>query len=400
MKKSLVLGLALTLLSFHSYAEADERDGLVGNWLGTLNVQGTKLRIALNVEKKGAGFKASVDSLDQGVKGLAVQKLSCEKGLVKFSMNTIFSRYQGTLQNSGQLIKGVWIQGGRSFPLNLKKQTKKAVLRRPQLPKKPYPYQSLEVEFSHKPGQGVAQTFLPQGTRGQGDRVTLSGTLTIPKGKGPFPAVVLVSGSGPNDRDETLMMHKPFLVLSDYLTRRGIAVLRYDDRGVYKSTGNHNTATSKDFAEDAVAAIHFLKTRGELNQKQLGIIGHSEGGMIAPMAAVDCADIAFIVLLAGPGVNGIEVLRLQSQLLTKAEGASPELLKRRKVQTDAIYAVAGNKTMSISEKRTRLISIMRKSFQSLPKEAQDSYPNPEETFKMQAGRLLSPWFQFFFTYEP
>lgn len=400
MKKRVVGLLALILISIHSSAQGDERDKLVGHWLGTLNVQGTKLRMAFDVEKKGGGFQATVDSLDQGVKGLGVENLKCQKGQVTFTMNRIFARYEGTLQASGALIRGRWIQRGQSFPLHFKKQKEKARIRRPQQPKKPYPYRSLEVAFSHKPGQGVARSFLPRGTKDQSDRVTISGTLTVPKGKGPFPAVVLVSGSGPNDRDETLMGHKPFLVLSDYLTRRGIAVLRYDDRGVFQSTGNHQAATSRDFADDAVAAIHFLKTRKELNPKRLGIIGHSEGGMIAPMAAVDCEDVSFIVLLAGPGVNGIEVLKLQGQLLAKAEGANPQLLKHNKKQNERLYEVAGDKALSLAEKRDRLVKIMSEGFKRLPKEVQRSYPNPERTMRMQAARLVSPWFQFFFTYEP
>lgn len=399
MKKTVLLALTLAFIPWGSLAEADERDGLVGHWLGILNVQGNKLRIGLNVEKEGKGFEASVDSVDQNVRGLPVQNLSCEKGLVKFSMNTIGAGYQGSLQDSGELIKGVWLQAGRRFPLHFKKRAKRFVLKRPQLPKKPYPYQSVNVEFSHKPGEGVAQSFLAKGTRGKSDRVTLSGTLTIPQGKGPFPAVVLVSGSGPNDRDETLMGHKPFLILSDYLSRRGIAVLRYDDRGVYQSTGNHRIATSRDFADDALAAIHFLKTRKELNQKQLGIIGHSEGGMIAPMAAVDCADIAFIVLLAGPGVNVIEVLKLQSQLLAKAEGVDRKELTRRKALTDALFDAAGDQAKSRSERRARIIAILRENFKRLPKKLQQSNPSPERSFQMQAERLLNPWFQFMFRYE-
>ena len=178
---------------------------------------------------------------------------------------------------------------------------------RPQEPKKPYPYKQEEVNYENKDAG-----------------ISLVGTLTLPSGGAPFPVVLLISGSGPQDRNETVFNHRPFLILADYLTRQGIAVLRADDRGVGASTGDFSQATSEDFASDALAGIAYLKTRKEIKPEQIGLIGHSEGGIIAPMVAVKSPDLAFIVLMAGTGLTGEEILNLQQALISRAMGVSAE----------------------------------------------------------------------------
>ena len=156
------------------------------------------------------------------------------------------------------------------------------------------------------------------------DDVVLAGTLTFPKEGNNFPAVVMISGSGGQDRNEELLGHKPFLVIADYLTQNGIAVLRFDDRGIAQSTGDHSNATSEDFAKDVLAAVNFLKERKEIDKTKIGLIGHSEGGMIAPLAAVQSNDVAFIVMMAGLGIPGDSILYLQGELIQRAEGISEE----------------------------------------------------------------------------
>jgi hypothetical protein len=175
--------------------------------------------------------------------------------------------------------------------------------RRPQEPKKPYPYGEQEVIVDNKK-----------------DEIRLAGTLSTPPSGGPFPAVLLISGSGPQDRDETIVGHKPFLVLADHLTRLGVAVLRVDDRGVGQSTGQFLECTSQDFADDALAFIEFLKAHSKIDSRRIGLIGHSEGGLIAPLVAARSADVAFVVLMAGPGLTGEEIFYLQGALIAKAEG--------------------------------------------------------------------------------
>lgn len=224
---------------------------------------------------------------------------------MRIEIKAIFGVYHGKMRDDNT-ITGEWQQGQTSLPLIMKRTDKAPEApRRPQEPQKPFPYKEEEAAYDN----------LKAG-------IKLAGTLTLPKTGGPFPAVVLITGSGPQDRDEALLGHRPFLVLADYLTRQGIAVLRYDDRGVGKSTGEFAKATSADFATDVLAGVEYLKTRQEINPKQIGLIGHSEGGLIAPMVATRSSDVAFMVLMAGPGISGEEILYLQGALIARANGTA------------------------------------------------------------------------------
>ena len=192
----------------------------------------------------------------------------------------IGGKYSGTLKEGK--FDGYWSQGGGMLPLDLERMSEPITYDRPQEPERPFPYKEEVVRYKNEQAG-----------------IELEGTLTLPDTEGKHPAVILISGSGPQDRDEALMGHKPFLVLSDYLTRQGIAVLRYDDRGVGASEGDFSSATSKDFATDVLAGVEFLKQREDIRSDAIGLVGHSEGGLIAPMVAVESEDVAFIVMLAG-----------------------------------------------------------------------------------------------------
>lgn len=234
-----------------------------------------------------------------------------------FKLIATAAKFEGEFNESRNKIAGTWMQSGQQIDLEFEQipldetwlfgeqAEKPQAPNRPQTPTEPFPYQAEDVTF-----------------RNEAAAITLAGTLTTPKGDGPFPAVVLVSGSGPQDRDETLLGHKPFLVLADFLTRHGIAVLRYDDRGCFESEGDFADATSEDFAGDAVAAIEFLSQRNEIDADKIGLCGHSEGGLIAPMAANRTDKISFIVMMAGPGVDGAEILRNQIPDGIKLAGGS------------------------------------------------------------------------------
>jgi uncharacterized protein len=264
-----------------------------GAWMGTIEAGAMKLRVVFHVTNTADGLKATMDSLDQGAKGIPVTSVKRDGTSLKIEMKQIDGAYDGKISTDKATIEGTWTQRGASRPLVLTRVKDAAALevQRPQNPVRPLPYREEEVSYENK---------------AQGD--TLAGTLTIPEGKGPFTAALLITGSGPQDRDESLLGHKPFLVLSDWLTRRGIEVLRVDDRGVGKSTGVFGTATTADFATDVEAGVAFLKTRPEVNAKKIGLIGHSEGGVIAPMVAARNADVGFIVMLAGSGVPGDQIL--------------------------------------------------------------------------------------------
>ncbi len=280
---------------------------ITGQWNGVLKVPGAQLSIVFHINKTTTGFSSTMDSPDQGAKGIAVKETSFENSILKLAAPNMGLEYTGVLAQD-QTIKGDFKQGGQSFPLALSRQAvEKEKLLRPQTPDKPYLYYSEDITFENKSAN-----------------ISLAGTLTLPKKDGVFPVVVLISGSGPQNRDEELFGHQPFLVLSDYLTKNGIAVLRYDDRGVAKSGGDFKTATTYDFASDVESALAYLKKRKEINHKKMGLIGHSEGGLIAPMVAAKHKDLAFIVLLAGPGMPISSLMLLQKAKIERQMGV-PEL---------------------------------------------------------------------------
>jgi dienelactone hydrolase len=303
MKKILIL---LTLLLTSSTLTAQE---ITGQWNGVLKVQGTQLRLVFNVNKTDSGYSSTLDSPDQGANGIPVTSSTFGDPTIKFEVANLGIFYTGDLKENE--IIGTFKQSGHEFPLTLsRKPVEKTETIRPQDPMKPYPYYSEDVTF-----QNVKAN------------ISLAGTLTLPEKEGNFPVVILISGSGAQNRDEELLGHKPFLVISDHLTRNGIGVLRYDDRGVGKSEGDFKSATSADFATDVESAIAYLKTRKEIDKQKIGLMGHSEGGLIAPMVASQSEDVSFIVLLAGTGLRGDKIILLQQALIAKADGTSESDIK-------------------------------------------------------------------------
>ena len=289
-------------------------EGMAGEWAGALDVGAMKLRLALHVEKKGdGGLGAVLDSVDQGAK-IPVDTVVFESGTLRLDLKAIGASYKGTLNADGSAVQGTWSQGGQELPLTFHRQGEAFALKRPQTPKAPFPYESHEVTFHSEAGN-----------------VRLTGTLLLPHGKGPFPAVALVTGSGAQDRDESLMGHKPFLVIADALARRGIASLRWDDRGAGASGGDHLGSTVDDFAADVRAAVAFLRSRPEVDGKAIGIVGHSEGGLNAPMvAAAEKSDqsVRFLVLLAPPGEPLRSLLIRQTGDLYRLQGLDQKLIDR------------------------------------------------------------------------
>jgi len=290
--------------------------------------------------------------------------------------------YEGVLRDGGETLKGTWKQAGVSLPLSLSKTEKPPVVNRPQEPKPPFPYVSEEVRFRN-PKAGVE----------------LAGTFTKPTKGGPFRTVILISGSGPQDRDESLFGHRPFLVLADYLTRREIAVLRYDDRGFGKSTGDFQSATTADFASDALAAVEYLKSRKDVDQKRIGLAGHSEGALVASMASSASKDVAFTVLLASPGMNGEDLLVLQGRALAKAEGADEEWIKKNTaVQKRCFKAVKETADPAMVEAKLR--NILHDWTTGLNEDEKKAYGLSEAAIDAQVKQMISPWFRFFLTTDP
>lgn len=353
-----------------------------GQWSGILKVPGGQLGLVLHITMANGGYSATLDSPNQGVKGIPVNSVEFNNSVLKLTMTSLNAEYTGTL-GADNIFKGIFKQNGQSYPLDLGRgDLEKTKLSRPQEPVKPYPYYSEDVKFDNEK-----------------DKITLAGTLTLPAKEGNFPAVILISGSGPQDRNEELLGHKPFLVLSHHLTRNGIAVLRYDDRGTAQSTGNFSNSTTKDFATDVESAVAYLKTRKEINQKKIGLIGHSEGGMIAPMVAAGSDEIAFIVLLAGPGIPGDELLIKQAHLIFKANGVSESVLNEIDMLNKKGYAILKEKS-DFAEIKKELLPIIEEANKLLPVNQQPPADKKNEYLQQSVNQIATPWFQFLIRYNP
>ncbi len=364
--------------------EIENIEEIKGLWMGSLELPGgQEMRILFNISTGPEGSPiATMDSPDQGVSDIPVEKLTYKNGTLRLDMTVIKGVFEGVLKEDGTALEGEWKQSGMVFPLVLTRIEEKPEMRREQDPVKPYPYDEEEVVYENKEAG-----------------VQLAGTLTTPGSEGPFPAVLLITGSGPQNRNEEILGHRPFLVLSDYLTRQGIAVLRVDDRGMGGSTGNFSQATTEDFAGDVLAGVEYLKSREEIDSTKIGLIGHSEGGLIAPIVAVQSPDVAFIVLMAGPGLTGEEIIRLQSRLIAEAEGIPSETSAKNDALLKDIFSVLKaeeNDTIAGEEIRGLITDML----ENLSEEEKQYSSYTEASLDAEVQALLSPWMRFFLTYDP
>lgn len=378
----LIMTSSISMVAFTQQQDTS-KISIEGIWEGKLKVPGGELRIVFNISKNPDGtLTASLDSPDQGVTGIPVEEVIFEDNTLRLEVKSVGGVYEGKVDEEFLTFEGQWKQSGQTLPLTLKRVDKAVEILRPQEPKKPYPYKEEEVTYENKDAG-----------------ITLAGTLTLPSEGGPFPVVLLITGSGPQDRNETVFAHRPFLVLADYLTRQGIAVLRVDDRGVGESSGDFSQATSEDFASDVLAGVEYLKTRKEINIKKIGLIGHSEGGIIAPMVAVKSPYVAFIVLMAGTGLTGEEILYLQSTLIAKASGVSDEDIAKNLELNKRIFSVIKEeKNKKTTEER--LHQMFMEDWEKMSEKEKSKIGDPEEYLKAQLQNLLSPWFYFFLIYDP
>lgn len=377
MKKLIILNLLLILFATTSIAQQTDL------WEGKLKISGVTLRLVLKTSTDEKGLiTAKLDSPDQSVENIQVSSITVTEDSLKFEVASIMAKYSGKIEKDSMVIVGIFKQATLTLPLNLKKVEKLTEIKRPQTPMPPFPYIEEEVFFENKSAG-----------------IKLAGTFTYPKNGKNFPAVVMVTGSGAQDRDETIFKHKPFLVIADYLSRNGVAVLRFDDRGVGKSTGNFAAATSADFVTDALAAVEYLKTRTEVNPSKIGIIGHSEGGMIAPMAASNSDEVAFIVLLAGPGMKGSDLLALQTELILKANGTPPDKVDESVKTNKAAYKIVVEQSDSALAYK-ELEKLFEDQIANLTEEEKNSPEYNRDNFKRMASTLLSPWFRFFLKFDP
>jgi len=389
--RTLLISITITLAPLGGAATAQDRDpaAFVGNWMGALRVGGAELRMRLEVTAEDGELSAIMYSVDQGNAAIPVASTTVDGASISLSIPMIAGSYEGSLSGKGQTIDGTFTQAGNALALVLERVSEEEAAgpARPQNPAEPLPYHVEEVSYPNPDGGHL-----------------LAGTFTRPEEDGPFPSVILISGSGPQDRDEALMGHRPFLVLSDHLTRSGIAVLRFDDRGVGESTGNFATATSRDFASDALAGVAYLKTRDDVDPDAIGLAGHSEGGLIAPIAATGSDDVSYIVLMAGPGITGEEILYAQGALIARAGGATEEQVAESEARQRAIYEIL--KTEADPARAADMITdVTRAAVEELSEaeRAQQGITDEESldrVVQMQVQQVNSPWFRYFLTYDP
>jgi pimeloyl-ACP methyl ester carboxylesterase len=374
--------LAILLALVASPALSQDPARVVGDWTGALQVGAMKLRLVLHITRGADGvLRATMDSIDQNALGIPIDDITFDGTVLRAELRGIRASYEATVDPTATTLTGNWKQSGTSLPLVMARTDDAASLlpKRPQEPKPPFPYQSRDVTY-------------PSGD------ITLAGTLTIPADPGPHPAAVLISGSGPQDRDEGIMGHKPFLVLADHLTRHGIAVLRADDRGVGESTGSFADATTEDFAADAAAGIAYLETLAEIDSKRIGLVGHSEGGITAPMVAARSNEVAFIVLMAGVGVPMDQLLRAQSRLLLKANGADDEYIARNERLSTRMFAIAKAEP-DAATREAKLRDATKTFADSL---SVGGAPSDEDRASLERGvaMLATPWMHFLLNYDP
>jgi dienelactone hydrolase len=362
------------LLSRGTAAARPAVAGLDGDWDGKLKAGPLgELRLVFHVRTGAAGTIASLESPDQGPGELPFSAVARQGDRITLEAKAIGARFEGRLSADGSALDGIWHQGGQDMPLALRRRSQgaagPAAARRPQMPHPPYPYREEEVSYDNPAAHN-----------------RLAGTLTLPAGKGPFPAALLITGSGQQDRDETLMGHKPFLVLADYLTRRGIAVLRVDDRGIGGSTGDAK-GTTADFATDTEAGIAFLLARPDIDHRRIGLIGHSEGGAIAPMVAARNRAVGWIVLLAGPGVTGERVVLSQQRLIMAAGGVPAETIERNAaLQQRLLAAVEKAPDREAAQREAKAVLI--------------AAGMPEATAEANSAPVSSDWYRGFLKLDP
>jgi dienelactone hydrolase len=303
---------------------------VAGYWKGVLN---DRIHLLVYLKKNPVGtYQGSIENTDNESGPVPLSAIVVTSRSLQLQANQVGGEFEGKWDEKQHAWTGKWTMQGQALPLILTRTAasppKPKDVPRPQdeaIARGPLPYRQRDVHFENRAAQ-----------------VRLAGTLTIPAGKGPFPAVVLISGTGANTRDEVSAGHKIFLVLADALTRKGVLVLRYDKRGVGSSTGSYGDATTADFASDAKAAVDWLAALPDVDPRHIGVIGHSEGGLIAPMVAVADKNVAFVVMLAGPGVRGDKLFVEQAAEVALASGAPRAYVEKRRAFDQALYSAVVN----------------------------------------------------------
>ncbi len=369
----LLLSIALLLMVS---GISGQQKNIYGYWVGKVDLPTAKFTTIFEIRKSVGNIDSVFLSIpEQGATDLPGALLGINEDSLIIFHGQLNRTFYGEFLNDST-IQGDWMKNKIGIPITLKKAAKKPELLRPQTPVPPFPYLVEEVEYTN-PQSGLK----------------LAGTLTIPEGSKDCPAVVLISGSGAQDRDETIFEHKPFAVIADYFARNGIATLRVDDRGVGGSEGNIAQSTSEDFAGDALAGVEFLKSKKEIDPQKIGLIGHSEGGLIAPIAAVESNDVAFIIMMAGPGMVGEQILYEQNDLALEAAGMPEYAIQQNRLVQKNIFDVVKNEPDSAEAVEQLRIKLSQGMYAGMNEQMQKAIDD-------KIAGVTSPWFRYFLTYDP
>jgi len=352
--------------------------GFEGVWLAAPETPLGPLRMLVRILRDGDGLAGTFTSPDQSPQAYKLDPVEANGARLTFRIPTVGGSFEGDLNGEGSRIAGAFSQRGGSLPTVFHRQDGEPDLARAQDPKRPYPYDEREVVYSNA-------------------GVRLAGTLTIPRGDGPFPAVVLISGSGAQDRDSTVAGHRLFLVLSDFLTRKGIAVLRSDDRGVGGSTGDSLQSTTREFGLDALAGVKLLAGLPEIDAGRIGLLGHSEGATAAAIAAAESEAVAFVLLMAGPGLPGDEILFSQARMLGQKMQTGEEAVAAHQAVQRAIFEAMESE----EDDQLALTKIQAAIEEEAERLGVDQSPEALAQFKAQAaGVRPNRWLRTFLRLDP
>lgn len=369
----------LTLIALTSCYAQD----ISGTWIGQVQISNDKtLEFNFHITKDGESYTTIIDVPTNRVEGLKPKATTFIDKKLLVDGSNLGIKYEGVYDSDSQKITGNFNEGPNTIPLTLEKSNSKPKItfNRPQEPTKPYPYHEEEVRFEN-----------------QSANLTLAGTFTRPNAVNKYPTVILITGSGPQDRDQTFLGHKTFLVLADYLTKHGIAVLRYDDRGTSESTGNFSASTTEDFATDVIAAVEYLKTRKDVDFDKIGLIGHSEGGIIAPLAANRAKkDVAFIISLSGTGIPGSKLVF--DQVIKGRAFPVPDERAYEDAIREAIEIARSDKDLSFI--KPELKQHYNKTIAPILKPLLGSDEKTEQIINNLVEARTTPWIRYFYNYNP
>lgn len=380
--RNLLMLLAAMVLQQVAYSQIT----FAGRWAGALN-EVRNLKLSFNITEEKDSLKATLDVPSQGAKDVPCTKVTVIKDSIRIDMKMLNGWYEGKLTDVNK-IDGVWTQNGMGIPLVLTRTLGKIELNRPQTPKPPYTYNSEDIIF-YSENKGLYY----------------GATITTPKDGDKHPALIMITGSGPQNRDEEIFGHKPFAVVADHLTKQGYVVLRVDDRGVGKSGGDRTNTTSADYAQDVKEAIHYLKSRKEVDKKKIGLYGHSEGGMIAQMVAAESKDVAFIILMAAPGIKVTELMTEQNKAVLASGGLDAATVESyAKLYKGIVEQVA--KATNQDTLRVKLINVVDKWLPTADKNTIATtigitdVVSKEKFVDEFMSQIWNKWWAFFLQYDP